>query len=130
MKDLGITGKLGVCFFNFLSNRSHFVRLPGGVGNDHPVISGVPQGTVLGPLLFLITISDINKNIPSLKLISFADDTRIYGKIADVSDCDNLQYDLNIIYDWTIANNNHLNPDTTTVWMEEMAFNGGHYMMT
>ena len=99
LKDLGITGKLGVWFFHFLSNRSHFVRLPGGVSNDHPVISGVPQGTVLGPLLFLITISDINKDISSSKLISFADDTRIYSKIADVSDCDNLQYDLNMIYE-------------------------------
>ena len=94
LKDLGITGKLGVCFFHFLSNRSHFVRLPGGVSNDHPVISGVPQGTVLGPLLFSIAIFDINKDISSSKLISFADDTRIYSKIADVSDCDNLQYDL------------------------------------
>ena len=106
LKDLGITGKLGVWFFHFLSNRPHFVRLPGGVSNDHPVISGVPQGTVLGPLLFLITISDINKDISSSKLISFADDTRIYSKIAEVSDCDNLQYDLNMIYDWAITSNN------------------------
>ena len=109
LKDLGITGKLGVWFFHFLSNRSHFVRLPGGVSNDHPVISGVSQGTVLGPLLFLITISDINKDISSSKLISFADDTRIYSKITDVSDCDNLQYDLNMIYDWAITNNMFFN---------------------
>ena len=52
LKDLGITGKLGVYFFYFLSNTSHFVRLLGGVSNDHPVISGVPQGTVLGPRCF------------------------------------------------------------------------------
>ena len=51
-KDLGITGKLGVCFFHFLSNRSHFVRLPGSVSNDHPVISRVPQGTVQCPFYF------------------------------------------------------------------------------
>ena len=93
----------------FRGGRSCFVRLPGGVSNDHPVISGVPQGTVLGPLLFLITISDINKDISSSKLISFADDTRIYSKIADVSDCDNLQYDLNMIYDWAITNNMFFN---------------------
>ena len=59
LKDLGITGKLSVCFFHFFSNRSHFVRLLGVVSNDNPVISGVPEGTVLGPLLFLITFSDI-----------------------------------------------------------------------
>ena len=96
-------------FFHFLSNRSHFVRLPGGVSNDHPVISGVPQGAVMGPLLFLITISDINKDISSSKLISFADDTRIYSQIDDVSYCDNLQYGLNMIYDWAITNNMFFN---------------------
>ena len=42
------------------------------------VLSGVPQGTVLGPLLFLIMISDINKGTTSSKLVSFADDTRVY----------------------------------------------------
>ena len=39
-------------FYNFLTNRSHFVRLPGGISADSPVLSGVPQYTVLGPLLF------------------------------------------------------------------------------
>ena len=87
-----------------------FERLFRKSSNDHPVISGVPQGTVLGPLLFLITISDINKDISSSKLISFADDTRIYSKITDVSDCDNLQFDLNMIYDWAITNNMFFNP--------------------
>ena len=64
---------------------------------------------VLKRILFLITISDINKDISSSKLISFADDTRIYSKIADVSDCDNLQFDLNMIYDWAITNNMFFN---------------------
>ena len=105
LKALGITGKLGVWFYNFLTSRTHCVRLPGAVSQDHPVLSGVPQGTVLGPLLFLITIADINKDISNSKLISFADDMRVYGKISDTSDCDSLECDLNVIYKWAIDNN-------------------------
>ena len=91
LKDLGITGKLGIWFFQFLTNRTHYVRLPGGLSQNIPVLSGVPQGTVLGPLLFLIMISDINKEITSSKVISFADDTRVYSHITQADDCDNLQ---------------------------------------
>ena len=97
LKDLGITGKLGIWFFQFLTNRTHYVRIPGGISKDSPVLSGVPQGTVLGPLLFLIMISDINKGTTSSKLVS------LYTSLAD--DCDNLQYDLNSIYNWAVHNN-------------------------
>ena len=105
LKDLGITGKLGIWFFQFLTNRTHYVRLPGGLSQNSPVLSGVPQGTVLGPLLFLIMISDINKEITSSKVISFADDTRVYSNITQADDCDNLQSDLNTIYNWALHNN-------------------------
>ena len=59
LKDMGIAGNLGFWFHSFLSNHYHSVRLPGGSSTASPVISGVSQGTVLGPLLFLILISDI-----------------------------------------------------------------------
>ena len=44
---LGITGRLGVWLYHFLTDRTHFVRLQGGVSLDSPVLSGVPQSTVL-----------------------------------------------------------------------------------
>ena len=59
LRDMGIAGNLGIWFHSFLSNRYHFVRLPGGSSAASPVIGGVPQGTVLGPLLVLILMSDI-----------------------------------------------------------------------
>ena len=60
--------------------------------------SGVLQGTVLGPLLFNIMISDINKYILSSKIISFADDTRVYTNITQIENSDSLQTNLNCIY--------------------------------
>ncbi len=105
LRATGITGHLGQWFYNFLTNRTQFVRLPGGISQDYPVLSGVPQGTVLGPLLFLLMIGDINQFVKSSRLVSFADDTRLYSRISNVDDCDSLQHDLNSVYDWATTNN-------------------------
>ena len=59
------------------------------------MITGVPRGTVLGPLLFLILMSDIDSGVLNDKVVSLADDTRLYSKISYVEDCDSLQSDLN-----------------------------------
>ena len=64
------------------------------------MLNRVPQGTILGPLLFFIMISDIDKDVSASKLVSFADDTRLYSGVGDVTDCDNLQLDLNAVYEW------------------------------
>ena len=97
--------------FNFLNNRQHYVRTPGGISQPHPVLSGVPQGTVLCPLLCLIMIIDIDKGIsPSSKLVSIADDTMVYLCINDIEKYDQLQIDLNSVYDWDHVNNMFLMP--------------------
>ena len=65
-----------------------------------PVLSGVPQGTVLGPLMFLLYINDIAKGINS-PLRLFADDCVLYKVINGVEDTNRLQEDLNKLSEWT-----------------------------
>ena len=70
------------------------------------MISGVPQGTVLGPLLFLILMSVIDIGVLNAKVVNFADDTQLYSKIIYVEHCDLLQSDLNCVYDCPAKTNN------------------------
>ena len=55
-----------------------FAKVFDNVSLDSPVLSGVPQGTVLSPLVFIILMGDINRGISSSSIGSFADDTRLY----------------------------------------------------
>ena len=54
-------------------------------------------------------IADIDKGVSDSNLISFADDTRLYSGVGDVTDCDNLQFDLDTVYDWASSNNMFFN---------------------
>ena len=83
--------------YHVLTDRTHFVRLQGGVSLDSHVLSGIPQGTVLGPLRFIILMGDINHGISSSSIVSFVDDTRLYH---GVDDCTIVQNDLNSVRMW------------------------------
>ena len=82
---------------SFLSNRTQFVEIDGTCSSVEDVTSGVPQGSVLAPILFLIYISDINSCLKSCQLKTFADDNTIFAAISDQNDAQSLQIDLGSI---------------------------------
>ena len=91
--------------FDFLSGRTQQFVLCRSFSNN----AGVPQGTVLGPILFLIMKYDIDSDVKYSHLASFADDTRVLKEVNDLMDTFKMQYDLNKIFIWTIKNNMTLN---------------------
>merc|ERR1711923_386122 len=84
---------------SFLTDRSQRVVVDGHTSDEKPVLSGVPQGSVLGPILFLIFINDISDSIDSF-LRLFADDCLLYREIKTREDQDMLQKDLDTLVKW------------------------------
>lgn len=105
LHTLGVRDRVLRWISNFLINRRQKVTIRGYVSRSEEVVSGVPQGTVLGPLLFLAHVSDIDRNIRNSTVSSFADDTRLLKSINTNDDRVQLQEDLNIIYNWASENN-------------------------
>ena len=108
---LGIRGKVHCWLESFLTGRSQTVHVMGKKSDPEPVISGVPQGSVVGPLLFLILIGDIDDRVQESFVSSFADDTRVMGQISVAADVNRLQEDLEVIYEWSHDNNTQLNAE-------------------
>ena len=84
----------------WLIDRRQRVVVDGEVSNWKAVLSGVPQGSVLGPILFLIYINDLDDDITS-KVLKFADDTKVFRKIKSDADRQHLQDDLNKLIEWS-----------------------------
>ncbi|CAI2738740.1 unnamed protein product [Dicrocoelium dendriticum] len=93
---------------NFLYQRKLQVRVRGSLSNPIEVECGVPQGSVLGPRLFLVFINDLARVISSNFLL-FADDVKIWRAISNKADQDLLQHDLDCIYEWSKSNKLQLN---------------------
>ena len=105
LKKYNMTGELSIWIHNFLLNRTQQVTVEKCLSTESQVISGVPQGSVLGPLLFLILLADIDQDVSSSAVSSFADDTRFLKKIEKLLDTLLLQKDLNTVYEWSKTNN-------------------------
>ena len=109
LNKLGFKGKLHRWIKTFLTDRVQQVRVDGHLSQAKPVLAGVPQGSVLGPLLFLIHLLDINAEVHKSEIGSFADDTKLWHIVRHLNDQLELQKDLNTLIKWSAINNQPFN---------------------
>ena len=100
LEHLGIQSNTYSWIQTWLTNRTQKVVVEGETSNSLKVLSGVPQGTVLDPLMFLLYINDISVGINS-SIRLFADDCVLYRVIKSTENHDHLQQDLNTLVEWT-----------------------------
>ena len=113
LKQNGVSGNLLALLKDYLHNRKQRVSLNGVESDWAPILSGVPQGSVLGPLLFLIYINDLEDGIKS-HVKFFADDTSLFSIVKDpLTSAADLNHDLDIIAKWAHQWKMAFNPDPT-----------------
>ena len=85
LKSYGISGQIFGLISSFLSNRQLRVVLDGKFSQEYPVNAGVPQGSILGPTLFLLYTDDLPHDV-ICNIAIYADDTTLYSKCGQASD--------------------------------------------
>jgi exonuclease III len=113
LDKLGIRGVANSWFRSYLSNRYQYMELYGVVSSMEDTTCGVPQGSILGPILFLIYVNDISSSTVA-KILSFADDTTISLSSPNISELYNrMNHELLKLNDWFQANKLCLNVKKT-----------------
>jgi hypothetical protein len=102
-------------FQSYLSNRSSFIRILGKISSSFSVLSGVRQGSTLGPLFFNIFINDLSAKINHSKFLLFANDLKMHRNIKSVEDCKALQLDIDAVQQWCRENGMELNIQKTKI---------------
>ena len=123
LKHYGISGTSLNWISNYLTDREQFVQYKGTMSNTRPILTGVPQGSVLGPLLFIIYINDIHCASNKFKSIIYADDTTLVGSLHSFESqthpndhttlSNNINKELSLISELLNANKLSLNKDKT-----------------
>ena len=110
LESYGISGNVQKWILSFLSGRTQTVVVNHNDSTPAHVISGIPQGSVLGPLLFVIYINDLPDEITS-HIYLFADDTKLSRRVQSKNDAKDLQKDLNLLEAWSKKWLLQFNPD-------------------
>ena len=99
---------------SYLMNRHQLVKVGNIQSSRRSIISGVPQGSILGPILFLIYINDLSFEIQDSMVDLYADDSTLYtkGTNTQLIEC-KLQNNLNTVTTWCLKNNMAINPQKT-----------------
>lgn len=100
----GIRGNLFRWFQSYITNRTQKVVVNGYASSSIQVTSGVAQGSILGPLLFVLFVNDISECFINSNFLLYADDLKIYRTISSYDDCMKLQQDLNRLSDYCNIN--------------------------
>ena len=110
LSHYGIRGIANKWFKSYLEGRMQYVSVGDSVSDCKDVILGVPQGSVLGPILFLIYINDMYQSCPGLQLIHFADDTSAFLSGKNLRNLEyTLNQELNLLKEWLLSNRLSLN---------------------
>ena len=115
LREKGIMYNTGTWIHNFLSNRFQYVLANGKLSDKQPITSGVPQGSVLGPILFLLIIDTIGEIDENITIACFADDSKLFYQINNIDDAAYFQECIEKLDTWQKMNN--------------MSFNAGKFQL-
>jgi hypothetical protein len=114
LNHMGISDKANSWISSYLSGRSQNVKINGVESKNEHITCGVPQGSILGPLLFIIYINDLHRSLSKSSVFHFADDTNLLFSCKNSKNlAKEINGELQSLFDWLCANRPSLNVSIT-----------------